>query len=165
MGYYVHNKYDKASIDGLSTTGSAQTLVDYYADYEKYKNLDTSKGFGKVYDTLEYITPKEQTGTGTGTGTGSHFNFASSIIIRSIQIGKATVNVGTLDIPIGTINPSKTFVFLTGFNVNQTGDRDRQAYGASPVIVDALAKNTLTLKAFAPVTRVNEISYQIIEFK
>lgn len=113
MGYYVHNKYDKASIDGLSTTGAGQELVDFYGEYEKYKYLDTSKGFGKVYDSLEYVTPNEETGGGTGSGTGSHFNFASSIIIKSIQKG---VGSGATTISINTVNSDKSIAFVIGPN-------------------------------------------------
>lgn len=113
MGYYVHNKYDKASIDGLSTTGAGQELVDFYGEYEKYKYLDTSKGFGKVYDTLEYVTPGEETGGGTGSGTGSHFKFASSIIVKSIQKG---VGSGATTISINTVKADKSVAFVIGPN-------------------------------------------------
>ena len=47
MAYFIHNKYDKASIDALATLDTtANTVVDYYGDYETYKYLDTSAGFG-----------------------------------------------------------------------------------------------------------------------
>lgn len=111
MAYYVHNKYDKASIDGLTTIGAGQTLVDYYTDYETYKYLDTSAGFGKVYDTLEYVTPNTTTGGGTGDTDGSHFNFSSSIIIKSIQRGTGS---GAKTININEVDASKTFVFVVG---------------------------------------------------
>lgn len=110
MGYYVHNKYDKASIDGLSTTGAGQQLVDYYGEYEKYKYLDTSKGFGVVYNTLEYVTPGEITGGGTGDGKGSYFNFSSSINLNSIQRGFYTSVPDS--IPLATVNPDKVFILL-----------------------------------------------------
>lgn len=111
MAYYVHNKYDKASVDGLTTIGAGQTLVDYYTDYETYKYLDTSAGFGKVYDTLEYVTPNGTTGGGTGDTDGSHFNFSSSIVIKSIQRGTGT---GAKTIQISEVDASKTFVFVVG---------------------------------------------------
>ena len=145
MGYYVHNKYDKASVDGLSTTGSGQTLVDYYTEYEKYKNLDTSKGFGKVYDTLEYITPDTQTGTGTGTGTGSHFNFASSIIIKSIQRGFNT-SIPT-EIPLNTINADKSIVLLNPGATN------------AAVRLESLSSTALKVKGSGG------FSWQVIEYK
>ena len=165
MGYYVHNKYDKASVDGLTTIGAGQTLVDYYTDYETYKYLDTSAGFGKVYDALEYITPNSITGSNTGTTDGSHFNFSSSIIIKSIQIGKAQVPTSGLDIPIGTIDPNKSIVLLNGFNNFRVTDRDYHEYGASPVIVGSLSSNILRLEAYAQISIRNNVSYQIVEFK
>nr|DAH16039.1 MAG TPA: hypothetical protein [Caudoviricetes sp.] len=113
MGYYVHNKYDKASIDGLSTTGAGQTLVDFYTDYETYKYLDTSKGFGVVYDTLEYVTPSVITGGGTGESNGSYFNFSSSIIIKSVQRGIVNAGTAGIDVNFSTpVVPDKTVVLI-----------------------------------------------------
>lgn len=145
MGYYVHNKYDKASIDGLSTTGAGQELVDFYGEYEKYKYLDTSKGFGKVYDTLEYVTPGEETGEGTGSGTGSHFNFASSIIVKSIQRGFYTSVPSS--IPLNTINPDKAVVSLHPGATN------------AAVRLASLSSTVLT------VSGTGGFSWQVIEYK
>ena len=114
MGYYVHNKYDKASIDGIATTGAGHTLVDYYGEYETYKYLDTSAGFGKVYDSLEYITPNDVTGGSTADNDGSHFNFSSSIIVKSLQRGTGS---GAQTVQISQVDASKTFVFVVGPNI------------------------------------------------
>lgn len=145
MGYYVHNKYDKASVDGLTTIGAGQTLVDYYTDYETYKYLDTSAGFGKVYDTLEYVTPNETTGGGTGDTDGSHFNFSSSIIVKSIQRGFYTSVPSS--IPLNTINPDKAVVSLHP--------------GATNAAVRLASLSSTVLK----VSGTGGFSWQVIEYK
>lgn len=145
MAYYVHNKYDKASVDGLTTIGAGQTLVDYYTDYETYKYLDTSAGFGKVYDTLEYVTPNGTTGGGTGSGTGSHFNFASSIIVKSIQRGVSTAN----KVNINTVNPDKCFVQIQSLT------------STSSAGLTALSSDKFTVKA----NGAYNFSWQVLEYR
>lgn len=156
MGYYVHNKYDKASIDGLSTTGAGHTLVDFYTDYETYKYLDTSKGFGKVYDTLEYVTPNEETGGGTGSDKGSHFNFASSIIIKHIQRGIVT---STDAVALSGFTNIDKMVCLINGGINATNSNTA---GASAIILE-LSVNSLKLTLSNGGGHI-KASYQVIEF-
>ena len=149
MGYYVHNKYDKASIDGLSTTGAGQTLVDYYGEYETYKYLDTSKGFGVVYDTLSYITPGEIVNGATADNDGSYFNFSSSIIVKSIQVGTATATTGgvTVTLPV-TVDPSKSIVLIDSRTTTN-------------VTMDAFNPGSIKFSAAAS----SKFSYQVLEYK
>lgn len=149
MGYYVHNKYDKASIDGLSTTGAGHTIVDYYGDYNTYKYLDTSKGFGIVYDTLDYVTPNTTTGEGMGDDTASHLNFASSIVIKRIMRGINTAtSAGVTVILENDIDPTKTFVFLSSKNTTN-------------VQLNSVNSNNIVVSAANNVS----FSWQALEFK
>ena len=101
MAYFIHNKYDKASIDALAALDTtANTVVDYYGDYETYKYLDTSAGFG-IYD-------------GQSDKDNSHFNFQSSIIIKSIQQGSGSGGDATIN--ISKVDASKSVFLVMGPN-------------------------------------------------
>lgn len=115
MAYFVHNKYDKASIDALETIGAGQTLVDFYTDYETYKYLDTSAGFGILYDELSYITPGTVINVGQADNDNSHFNFQSSIIIKSIQQGSGSGRNATIS--ISKVDSSKSVFLVMGPNM------------------------------------------------
>lgn len=152
MAYFVHNKYDKASIDALETIGVGQTLVDFYTDYETYKYLDTSAGFGILYDELSYITPGTVINDGQADNDNSHFNFQSSIIVKSIQRGTfEAVRSGDVTININEIDPTKAFVVLNN------------GYSNVPVFLKALEK-TYFIATNNSGSGSGDISYQIIEF-
>lgn len=160
MAYFIHNKYDKASIDALATLDTTtNTVVDYYGDYETYKYLDTSAGFGILYDALSYVTPGAVIHDGQSDKDNSHFNFQSSIVIKSIQRGLfiATGVEDTTVISIATIDPTKSQVII-----NEVFRSSNGMYG---VELYALEANALYLKRNKatdsyPVSG----SYQVIEF-
>lgn len=116
MAYFIHNKYDKASIDALAAIDqTANTVVDYYGDYETYKYLDTSAGFGILYDTLSYVTPGTVIHDGQSDKDNSHFNFQSSIVIKSIQRGNFLISTTTIlsnTIEISKIDSTKAIIFF-----------------------------------------------------
>ena len=116
MAYFIHNKYDKASIDALAAIDqTANTVVDYYGDYETYKYLDTSAGFGILYDTLSYVTPGTVIHDGQSDKDNSHFNFQSSIVIKSIQRGNFIISTTTIlsnTIEISKIDSTKAIIFF-----------------------------------------------------
>ena len=116
MAYFIHNKYDKASIDALAAIDqTANTVVDYYGDYETYKYLDTSAGFGILYDTLSYVTPGTVIHDGQSDKDNSHFNFQSSIVVKSIQRGNFLISTTTIlsnTIEISKIDSTKAIIFF-----------------------------------------------------
>lgn len=122
MAYFIHNKYDKASIDALAAIDqTANTVIDYYGDYETYKYLDTSAGFGILYDTLSYVTPGTVIHDGQSDKDNSHFNFQSSIVIKSIQRGNFLISTTTIlsnTIEISKIDSTKAIIF---FNSSSNG--------------------------------------------
>ncbi|MEA4972908.1 MAG: hypothetical protein VB119_06965 [Candidatus Metalachnospira sp.] len=150
MGYFIHNKYDVASITALAGIDTGvHTVIDYYTNYETYKYLDVSAGFGKIYDALTYVTPSTQIYGGQALNNGSHFNFSSSLIIKSIQRGNATANSAVnTNIVIADVVPSKTFVFILPLTTT----------GIKLMSVD---KNFFTVYAGSTAG----FSYQVIEFK
>ena len=123
MAYFIHNKYDKASIDALAAIDqTANTVIDYYGDYETYKYLDTSAGFGILYDTLSYVTPGTVIHGGQSDKDNSHFNFQSSIVVKSIQRGVFTSAGNAITVNINKIDASKSMVLLhSGSKSNSTG--------------------------------------------
>lgn len=153
MGYFIHNKYDKNSVAALAALGSSSThtVIDYYSNYETYKYLDTSNGFGVVYDALNYITPNTLVYDAQASGTKSHLNFSSSIIIKSIQKGLYTNTKQNQPetININKIDSSKSIVLL---NTHST-------YNA-----EVLTLNDNSMQIQVGSTGV-KVSYQIIEFR
>ena len=160
MAYFIHNKYDKASIDALAAIDqTANTVIDYYGDYETYKYLDTSAGFGILYDTLSYVTPGTVIHGGQSDKDNSHFNFQSSIVVKSIQRGMFGTS-GTVDptvISIATIDPTKSQVIIN--------ESYRSSNGTYGVALYALEANALYLKRGNGTSsyQVNG-SYQVIEY-
>lgn len=175
MAYFVHNKYDKASIDALAALDTAaNTVIDYYGDYETYKYLDTSAGFGKLYDSLSYITPGMVIHDGQSNKNNSHFDFVSSINIVSVQNGivqlpAANAQTTEMNVNIPTIDPSKALVILNGGNYYWDSGSDSRGFAHAPAILVNIGANTLTLKASFGGTGSNwkaaYCSYQIIEFR
>ena len=109
MGYFIHNKYDTASVTALAALDqSAYTVIDYYGEYETYKNLDTSAGFGVLYDSLSYITRGTALFDGQSDKNDSHFNFMSLVkveitpLIKNFIEGicKNASSPYTVDIPL-----------------------------------------------------------------
>ena len=52
--YFIHNKYDAESVQILATLSTDVTVIDYYADPERYKRI---KGLQKIpcyLDKLEF---------------------------------------------------------------------------------------------------------------
>lgn len=160
MAYFIHNKYDKSSIDALAALDTtANTVIDYYGEYETYKYLDTSAGFGILYDSLSYITPGTVIHDGQSDKDNSHFNFQSSIVIKSIQRGMFNTS-GTEDptvITIAAIDPTKSQVIIN--------EDLRSSNGTFGVSLYALEANALYLKrGNAANGYQTNGSYQIIEF-
>ena len=158
MAYFIHNKYDKASIDALAAIDqTANTVIDYYGDYETYKYLDTAAGFGILYDTLSYVTPGAVIHGGQSDKDNSHFNFQSSIVIKSIQrgvcIGTGTSVTTDLTINISKIDASKSFVIING------------SYSYNSRLV-SLNDNSVTFytKHTSSPGEADKMSYQIIEY-
>ena len=126
MAYFIHNKYDKASIDALAAIDqTANTVIDYYGDFETYKYLDTSAGFGILYDAPSSVTPGTVIHGGQSDKDNSHFNFQNSIVVKSIQRGVFTKSSGsgpTVTVNINKIDASKSMVLLhSGSSGNSTG--------------------------------------------
>ena len=154
MAYFIHNKYDKASIDALATLDTtANTVVDYYGDYETYKYLDTSAGFGILYDALSYVTPGAVIHDGQSDKDNSHFNFQSSIVIKSIQSGTFAMSttVKELTISISKIDPTKAIVLLFG------------AYNPIYPHLKSITNNSIVV-AHTGSSNSATCSYQVLEF-
>lgn len=165
MGYFIHNKYDKNSVAALAALGSSSThtVIDYYSNYETYKYLDTSNGFGVVYDALNYITPNTLVYDAQASGTKSHLNFSSSIIIKSIQRGIVTVNItndkngdGQMSVNINTIDPSKSIILL-----NAKGNVSNN----TTICLNSLDSTQFTVMVAGYSNNYSKFSYQIIEFR
>lgn len=153
MAYFIHNKYDKNSIAALALIDQgANTVIDYYGNYDTYKYLDVSAGFGKLYDTLSYITPNTILFDTDVIDGKSYFNFSSSIIIKSIQRGllKTASNYGNeVTVNINPINADKAVFTFTSL------------YGAEySTYLKALTNTSFTVQAKYSDT----ISYQIVEY-
>ena len=54
MMYYVHNRYDEQSVQTLATLGADVTVIDYYADPERYKRIKGLKKIPCYLDKLEF---------------------------------------------------------------------------------------------------------------
>ena len=154
MAYFIHNKYDKASIDALAAIDqTANTVIDYYGEYETYKYLDTSAGFGKLYDTLSYVTPETVIHGGQSDKDNSHFNFQSSIVVKSIQSGTFTLSskVKEVTISISIIDPTKSIVLLSG------------AYNPIYPYLKSITNNSIVV-AHSGSSNEAICSYQVIEY-
>lgn len=160
MAYFIHNKYDKNSIAALALIDqSANTVIDYYGNYDTYKYLDVSAGFGKLYDTLSYITPNTILFDTDVTDGKSYFNFSSSIIVKSVQRGIMSLDLGAnsdATVNINAIDSSKSIIFLTGFS-----------YGGSSSVqslyITAVNNTSFTIHKVGLAEKV-QMSYQIIEY-
>lgn len=164
MAYFLHNKYDAASIAALAGINTeVHTVIDYYTNYETYKYLDVSAGFGILYDALSYLTPSTQVYDGQSLKDSSHFNFSSSLIIKSIQMGVATTTGGAdVAVTIAEVNPTKCMVLLNGGGTMYSSDTAHTV----PMIVKSITKDTLTLGFTASgLTISGSVGYQIIEFR
>ena len=140
MAYFIHNKYDANSVSALAGIDqSANTVIDYYGEYETYKDLDVSAGFGKLYDSLSYITRDAVTYDTQANDDASLFNFGTSVVIKAILKGTGSGNV-TVSIP--QIDASKSVALLDG----------------ASVYLSALENTSLTVKASGA------WSYQVIQF-
>lgn len=159
MAYFIHNKYDKNSIAALALIDqSANTVIDYYGNYETYKYLDVSAGFGKLYDTLSYITPNTILFDTDVTDGKSYFNFSSSIIIKSIQRGLVNVDANAdVTVNINAIDASKSIITFTGEIAR--GGSSNALYGYSLVSLD---NTSFTLRGRN--VDISNVSYQIIEY-
>lgn len=158
MAYFIHNKYDKASIDALAALDTTtNTVVDYYGDYETYKYLDTSAGFGILYDALSYVTPGAEIHDGQSDKDNSHFNFQSSIVIKSIQRGTCSLTTSSsITIPISKIDATKSVVLLnSGGNSSAGGDR---------CCLESISNTSIIVKKAVNASGVINASYQVIEF-
>lgn len=157
MAYFIHNKYDKASIDALATLDTTtNTVVDYYGDYETYKYLDTSAGFGILYDALSYVTPGTVIYDGQSDKDNSHFNFQSSIVVKSIQRGTCSPTTSGITIPISKIDATKSVVLLnSGGNSSASGDS---------CYLESISNTSIIIKRAANAAGAITASYQVIEF-
>lgn len=155
MAYFIHNKYDKNSIAALALIDqSANTVIDYYGNYDTYKYLDVSAGFGKLYDALSYITPNIILFDTDVTDGKSYFNFSSSIIVKSVQRGIITPDATDIEININTIDASKSIVLL-----NAQGT----VSDVTTICLSNLTNNVLKVRVGYSGTAAR-ISYQIIEY-
>lgn len=155
MAYFIHNKYDKNSIAALALIDqSANTVIDYYGNYNTYKYLDVSDGFGKLYDALSYITPNTILFDTDVTDGKSYFNFSSSIIVKSVQRGIITPDATDIEININTIDASKSIVLL-----NAQGT----VSDVTTICLSNLTNNVLKVRVGYSGTAAR-ISYQIIEY-
>lgn len=159
MAYFIHNKYDKNSIAALALIDqSANTVIDYYGNYDTYKYLDVSAGFGKLYDTLSYITPNTILFDTDVTDGKSYFNFSSSIIIKSIQRGLVNIDANAnVTVNINAIDASKSIITFTG-EISR-GDSSNSLYGYYLVSLD---NTSFTLRGRN--VDIANVSYQIIEY-
>lgn len=159
MAYFIHNKYDKNSIAALALIDqSANTVIDYYGNYNTYKYLDVSAGFGKLYDALSYITPNTILFDTDVTDGKSYFNFTSSIIIKSIQRGLVNVDANAdVTVNINAIDASKSIITFTGEIAR--GGSSNSLYGYSLISLD---NTSFTLRGRN--VDIPNVSYQIIEY-
>ena len=159
MAYFIHNKYDKNSIAALALIDqSANTVIDYYGNYDTYKYLDVSAGFGKLYDTLSYITPNTILFDTDVTDGKSYFNFSSSIIIKSIQRGLVNIDANAnVTVNINAIDASKSIITFTG-EISRGGSSN-SLYGYYLVSLD---NTSFTLRGRN--VDIANVSYQIIEY-
>lgn len=159
MAYFIHNKYDKNSIAALALIDqSANTVIDYYGNYDTYKYLDVSAGFGKLYDTLSYITPNTILFDTDVTDGKSYFNFSSSIIIKSIQRGLVNVDANAdATVNINAIDTSKSIITFTGEIAR--GGSNNSLYGYYLVSLD---NTSFTLHGRN--VDITNVSYQIVEY-
>ena len=159
MAYFIHNKYDKNSIAALALIDqSANTVIDYYGNYNTYKYLDVSAGFGKLYDTLSYITPNTILFDTDVTDGKSYFNFTSSIIIKSIQRGLVNVDANAnVTVNINAIDASKSIITFTSEIAR--GGSSNALYGYFLVSLD---NTSFTLRGRN--VDISNVSYQIIEY-
>lgn len=159
MAYFIHNKYDKNSIAALALIDqSANTVIDYYGNYNTYKYLDVSAGFGKLYEALSYITPNTILFDTDVTDGKSYFNFTSSIIIKSIQRGLVNVDANAdVTVNINAIDASKSIITFTG-EIARDGSSNR-LYGYSLISLD---NTSFTLRGRNG--DISNVSYQIIEY-
>lgn len=159
MAYFIHNKYDKNSIAALALIDqSANTVIDYYGNYDTYKYLDVSAGFGKLYDALSYITPNTILFDTDVTDGKSYFNFSSSIIIKSIQRGLVNVDANAdVTVNINAIDASKSIITFTGEIAR--GGSSGSLCGYSLVSLD---NTSFTLRGRN--IDITNVSYQIIEY-
>lgn len=168
MGYFIHNKYDLNSINALAALDTVNnTVIDYYTNYDTYKYLDVSAGFGIVYDTLSYITPNTLIHSSQASNDNSHFNFSSSLIIKSIQRGVASLNIdGTaVTIALAKIKPEKAIVLLDGGGWYYASSSDSRAVSIVSAYIVSLAETSLTIKNPVTITSPGNVSYQVIEFR
>lgn len=160
MAYFIHNKYDKNSIAALALIDqSANTVIDYYGNYNTYKYLDVSAGFGKLYDTLSYITPNTILFDTEVSDGKSYFNFSSSIIVKSIQRGvitKALEINADITFNINPIDSSKSVISFTNMYIGGP-DTPRNVYLVN------LDNTSFTIHTVGGPTQSN-LSYQIIEY-
>lgn len=159
MAYFIHNKYDKNSIAALALIDqSANTVIDYYGNYDTYKYLDVSAGFGKLYDTLSYITPNTILFDTDVTDGKSYFNFSSSIIVKSVQRG--LINVGAnvdVTVNINAIDASKSIITFTGEIARGSSSSSLCGY-----YLVSLDNTSFTLHGRN--VAITDVSYQIIEY-
>lgn len=157
MAYFIHNKYDKNSIAALALIDqSANTVIDYYGNYDTYKYLDVSAGFGKLYDTLSYITPNTILFDTDVTDGKSYFNFSTSIIVKSVQRGLVNVeNNADVTVNINPIDSSKSVITFA----NAQSGTSTNILGYYLV---ALNNTSFTLHGRD--RGVDNVSYQIIEY-
>ena len=161
MAYFLHNKYDAASVAMLAEQQAAgNTIIDYYGLLESgdttYKNINTAAMPG-VVDTLEEVTlPTFQESTTTPEEKYGVFEFATSMCIRSIQRGSVAQSAKTVTVNINEVDPNKTVVLI---NFASRG----YSYEYQPYVSD-LTPTTVTFDAYSN-NASNIIGYQIIEFK
>ena len=159
MAYFIHNKYDKNSIAALALIDkSANTVIDYYGNYDTYKYLDVSAGFGKLYDALSYITPNTTVFDDVITDGKSYFNFSSSIIIKSIQRGNVDVDADAdVTVNISTIDASKSvIIFASAESIRGSNT------GTCGYYLVSLDNTSFTLHGRG--MDASNVSYQIIEY-
>lgn len=168
MGYFIHNKFSQNSIVALAALDTENnTVIDYYTDYDTYKYLDVSAGFGIIYDALTYITPNALVHTTQADDDASHFNFASSIVIKSIQRGIVALNVDGTDITVGlaTIKPEKSIVLLNGGGWYYSSSSDSWKASTVPAYVVSLSADELVIGNTYTITTTGNVTYQVIEFR
>lgn len=161
MAYFLHNKYDAASVAMLAEQQAAgNTVIDYYGLLESgdttYKNINTAAMPG-VVDSLETVTlPTMQASSTTPAEKDGVFEFVSSMCIRSIQRGSIKQSAKAVTASINEVNPDKTMV-LIDFAPSS------YSYEYKPY-VSALTPTSITFTAYNYNAN-NVIGYQVIEFK
>lgn len=161
MAYFLHNKYDAASVAMLAEQQAAgNTVIDYYGLLESgdttYKNINTAE-MPCVVDSLETVTlPTMQTSSTTPNEKDGVFEFVSSMCIRSIQRGFVKQSAKAVTVNINEVNPDKTMVLI---NFSSRG----YSYEYTPYI-SAMTPTSITFTAYN-YNADNVIGYQVIEFK